>query len=170
MTAFAIERRIAAAALLALAGLAGPGAACASGDDDTLVGTWRMEEIRDTDAAGKVTYPYGEHPLGYIVYDPTGHVHVQVMHTPATPPFASGDDAKGTDAEVRAAYLGYAAYFGTYRVDARAGTVVHRVEGSLMPGYTGTDQPRPFTVRGDELVIEGDIDGVHYVRRLHRVR
>jgi hypothetical protein len=160
------DRRSLAAALL-LAGL--PGLACAAESGAPLVGTWRVEEIRDTDAAGKVTYPYGENPKGYIVYDPTGHMHVQVMRMPATPPFASGDDAEGTDAEIRAAYRGYVAYFGTYRVDERTGTVVHRVEGSLMPSYTATDQPRPFVIRGDELRIEGDSDGVHFLRRLRRV-
>lgn len=164
-----LRRRTFAAALLLLASLSGFGPAHASDAAAALVGTWRVEEIRDTDAAGNVTYPYGERPAGYIVYDPTGHMHVQVMRTPATPPFASGNDADGTDAEIRAAYLGYVAYFGTYHVDAHKGTVVHRVEGSLMPSYTATDQPRPFVIRGDELVIEGDSEGVHFLRRLRRV-
>ncbi len=160
--------RMAAMALSLFAGLSGGGAVQATDRGaDALVGTWRVEEIADTDASGHVLHPYGEHPKGYIVYDATGHVHIQVMRTPATPPFASAD---GTDAEVRAAYQGYVAYFGTYRVDARTGTVVHHVEGSLMPGYTATDQPRPFVVSGDELRIEGDSDGVHFLRRLHRVR
>lgn len=136
----------------------------------SLVGTWRVERITDTDIkTGKVDHPYGEHPKGYIVYDPTGHLSVQLMRTPATPPFASGDDAKGSDAEVRAAYDGFVAYFGTYEVDAKKGIVVHRVEGSLMPSYTGTDQPRPFRVEGDVLTIEGDSEGVHFLRRLRRV-
>ena len=153
---------LAAAALVVAPARAGGGA--------SLVGTWRIERMTDTGADGIVRYPYGEHPKGYIVYDATGHLHVQVMRTPPTPPFASGDDARGTDAEVRAAYQGYVAYFGTYRVDARKGVVVHRVEGSLMPGYTGTDQPRPFRVRGDVLTIEGDSEGVHFLRQLRRVR
>lgn len=137
----------------------------------SLVGTWRVERMTDTDlATGKVVHPYGERPKGYIVYDPTGHLHVQVMRTPATPPFASGDDAKGSDSEVRAAYDGYVAYFGTYEVDAKQGVVVHRVDGSLMPSYTGTDQPRPFRVEGDVLTIEGDSQGVHFLRQLRRVR
>jgi hypothetical protein len=135
-----------------------------------LVGTWRVERITDTDASGRVVHPYGERPKGYIVYDPTGHLHVQIMRTPATPPFASGDDARGSDAEVRAAYSGFVAYFGTWQVDAGKGVVVHRVEGSLMPGYTGTDQPRPFRVDGDVLTIEGDAEGIHFLRRLRRVR
>lgn len=165
----AMVRQLAVAALVLCAGLAGAGIVHAD-EAGPLIGTWRIEKVVDTDAAGRATYPYGEHPKGYIVYDPSGHVHVQLMRTPPTPPFASGDDAKGSDAEIRAAYQGYAAYFGTYHVDARKGTVVHRVEGSLMPGYTATDQPRPFVVRGDELRIEGDSDGVHFLRQLRRVR
>jgi hypothetical protein len=90
---------------------------------------------------------------------------------PARPPFAAGDDDKGTDAEVRAAYDGYVAYFGTYRVDEANGVVTHVVEGSLKPSYTGTDQPRPFKLDGDVLVILGrDKDGSSYVRELHRVK
>jgi hypothetical protein len=161
----------AAIVLLLLAGLSPGGPVrAAEGDAASLVGTWRIEKITDTDASGRVHHPYGERPKGYIVYDPTGHVHVQIMRTPPTPPFASGDDAKGTDAEVRAAYQGYVAYFGTYSVDARNGTLVHHVEGSLMPSYTATDQPRPFVIRGDELRIEGDSDGIHFLRQLRRVK
>jgi hypothetical protein len=142
----------------------------AANEVESLVGTWRVERIIDTDVAGKVSYPYGEHPKGYVVYDSTGHVHVQVMRTPAAKPFASGDDAKGTNDEVRAAYQGYAAYFGTYRVDLKKGLVVHQVEGSLMPSYTGTDQPRPFRIDHDVLTIEGnDSTGVHFLRQLRRV-
>ncbi len=166
----ALLSRAVPATLVLLAGLSAVLPARAADAGASLVGTWRIEEITDTDASGKVNHPYGERPRGYIVYDPTGHVHVQVMRTPAPPPFASGNDADGTDAEIRAAYLGYVAYFGTYHVDARTGTVVHRVEGSLMPGYTATDQPRPFTVRGDELRIEGDEGDIHFLRRLRRVR
>nr|WP_285222327.1 MULTISPECIES: lipocalin-like domain-containing protein [unclassified Lysobacter] len=134
-----------------------------------LVGTWQVMELVDTDRAGKAVRPYGEHPLGYIVYDATGHLHVQVMRTPATPPFADGDQ-KGSDREVRGAYDGYIAYFGTYRVDEARGQVIHQVQGSLMPSYTGTDQPRPIKLIGDELIIEGDTDDGHFYRRLRRVK
>lgn len=159
-----LRSALVAAALLAAA------LPAVAADTASLVGTWRVERIVDTDADGKQHYPYGERPKGYIVYDPSGHLHVQIMRTPAPPPFAAGDDAKGSDAETRAAFLGYAAYFGTWRVDAAKGVVTHRVEGSLMPSYTGTDQPRPFRIDGDVLTIEGDSDGVHFLRRLRRVR
>lgn len=137
---------------------------------EPLVGTWRIERFTDTDAAGKISYPYGEHPKGYIVYDASGHVHVQIMRMPAAVPFASGDDTQGTNDEVRAAYRGYVAYFGTYHIDTQKGLVVHRIEGSLMPSYLGTDQPRPFRIERDVLTIEGDSGGVHFLRQLRRVR
>jgi len=122
----------------------------------------------DTDPAGKISHPYGAHPTGYIVYDATGRLHVQVMRTPATPPFAAGD-AQGTDQEIRAAYDGYVAYFGTYEVDEAQSVVVHRVQGSLMPSYTGTDQPRPIRIVGDALIIEASTPEGRFYRRLRRV-
>jgi hypothetical protein len=126
-------------------------------------------ELADTDASGRATYPYGKQPRGYIVYDTTGHVHIQVMRMPATPRYAAGDD-HGTDKEVRNAYEGYVAYFGTYDVDESRSQVIHHVQGSLMPSYTDTDQPRPIKVDGDELVIEGTTDEGRFYRRLRRVK
>jgi hypothetical protein len=145
--------------------------AFAGGLADRLVGTWRVVRYVDTEPSGKVIYPFGKKPRGYFVYDPTGHLSVQIMRTPAQPNFASGDDDKGTDAEVRAAYDGFVAYFGTYRVDEANSVVTHVVEGSLQPSYTGTVQPRPFKLDGDVLIIKvRDKDGSSYIRELHRVK
>jgi hypothetical protein len=123
--------------------------AFAGGLADKLVGTWRIVRFVDTDPSGKVTYL-----RGYIVYDPTGHLSVQIMRMLAQPTFAAGDDDKGTDAKVRAVYDGFVAYFGTYRVDEANSVVTHVVEGSLKPSYTGTEQPRPFKLDGDVLIIK----------------
>jgi Lipocalin-like domain len=145
--------------------------AFAAGTAHKLVGTWRLVHFVDTDPSGKVTYPFGEKPIGYFMYDATGHLSVQIMRTPARPAFASGDDQKGTDKEVRAAYYGYFAYFGTYRLDEAKSVVTHVVEGSLYPSYTGTERPRPFKLEGDTLIIQiHDKDGSSYFRELHRVK
>jgi len=135
-----------------------------------LVGTWRLVKYVNTDPSGKVSHPFGTAPAGYFVYDPTGHLSIQIMRTPATRPFASGDDAKGTDAEIRGAFDGYVAYFGTYRVDEAKGVLTHVVEGSSKPSYTGTEQQRPFTLKGDTLIIEVRENGWSYYRELHRVK
>lgn len=136
-----------------------------------LVGTWKLVRFENYDSKGRLTYPYGEHPAGYFVYDPTGHLSIHIMATPHMKPFASGDDTTGTDAEVRAAYNSYIAYFGTYRVDEQKHVVTHVVEGSLQPSCIGTDQPRPFRLEGDVLTIEiHEPSGARYFRQLQRVR
>ena len=150
--------------------LATQGASAPIGLGARLIGTWRVVKYVNTDATGKVTYPFGEHPAGYFVYDSTGHLSVQILRMPATRGFASGDDNKGTDSEVRSAYDGYVAYFGTYRVDEKNSIVTHVVEGSLKPSYTGTDQPRPFKLDGDDLVIEIRDKDAYYYRQLRRVK
>jgi hypothetical protein len=136
-----------------------------------LVGTWKILRYENYDAHGTVARPYGDHPQGFFMYDATGHLGLQLMATPALKPFASGNDKTGTDAEVRAAYNAYVAYFGTYRVDEQNHIVTHIVEGALQPSYTGSEQPRHFTLEGDLLTIAGQTpDGGRYLRELQRVR
>ena len=114
----------------------------AAGDEPGLIGTWRLVRYEDTSGDGKVSYRFGEHPLGYFVYDPTGHLSVQIMRNPPTVPFAS---SAATEAEVREAYAAYGAYFGTYRVDKAKHVLHHIVEGSLNASYMANpDQVRPY--------------------------
>lgn len=140
--------------------------------EPALVGTWRLVRFENKSKDGKLDKPYGEHPLGYFVYDPTGHLSVQIMRSPPLPPFASGDEKKPTDAEKMQAYGAYVAYFGTYRVDKAKHVLHHQVEGALNTTYTNTDQLRPYRLSGDTLIIELDDpkDGTHYYRELQRVR
>ena len=124
-----------------------------------LIGTWKLVAFEDRkdkhDPNSEWTYPYGKNPRGYLVYDDTGHVMIQMMKIPPPRPFASGED-KPTPEEAKAAIIGYVAYFGTYTVDAVKNIVVHHVEGSLDPSYIGKDQPRPFKLSGDRLLIGDD--------------
>jgi hypothetical protein len=130
----------------------------------SIVGTWKVVKYEDHGPDGSVSYPYGENPVGYFVYDATGHLSVQIMRTPALKTFPGMREGTGDGASYRAAFLAYVAYFGTYTVDAAKGTVTHHVEGSMRPDYTGTDQVRPFRIDGDRLIIEIH-QGKQYLRR-----
>jgi hypothetical protein len=136
-----------------------------------LIGTWKITAFEDRkdghDPNSEWTYPYGKNPKGYLIYDNTGHVMIQIMKTPPVPPFASGDDEKPTAKEMKTAFIGYVAYFGKYTVDAAKNVVIHHVEGSLKPSFIGTDQPRPFILAGDRLVIG---DNKTWRRVLERVK
>ena len=117
-------------------------------------GTWRLVSYeRKEGAETPWSRSYGDHPKGYIMYDGSGHMMVAFEKMPPSPKFASNDDWKPTADEALAAYRGFVAYFGTYTVDAKAHAVTHHVEGSLNPGFFGTDQVRPAALEGERLIL-----------------
>lgn len=131
------------------------------GADPELVGTWRLVEFWDRDSlSAPKRYLYGEQPTGYFVYDPTGHVSIQIQKGPNPPVVASarGEDwfRNASRDELRVTADAFRAYFGTYSVDRQRGIVVHQVEGDSRALYTGTTQRRRFRLAGDSLVIGND--------------
>jgi hypothetical protein len=52
-------------------------------------------------------------------------------------------------------------------VDRLHGTFVTHVEGSLNPMYTNTDQPRPFVLKGDTLIIGDQKTWKRVLERVH---
>ena len=84
---------------------------------------------------------------------------------PDRPRFASQDRARGTDAEVRAAFDGSFSYYGRYVIDSLRRTVTHRVDGSSFPNWMGTDLVRSFSVErveagGDRLILATPLQAV----------
>lgn len=86
------------------------------------------------------------------MYNAHGRMSVVLMRADR-PKFVSGDPARGTPEEIKAAFEGVSAYYGTYDVDHALGTVTHHVEGNLFPNWIGTDQQRFFTLTGRRLTL-----------------
>ena len=66
---------------------------------------------------------------GSLIYSPDGHMSVQIMRDPHPVVAASMWSSDGRDllpsasaTEIRDAYSGYYAYFGTWEIDERANT------------------------------------------------
>src|SRR5215470_16946423 len=119
-----------------------------------FIGTWKLVSAEAQQPDGKVVpYRYEAGAIGYIMYDATGHMAVQLMQ-PNRPRFASGDVDKGTPEEIKAAFDGYGAYCGTYEIHEAEGFVIHHVEGSLFPNNVGTEQKRFFEFSGDKLILK----------------
>lgn len=136
-----------------------------------LIGTWRLVRYENRSKDGTIDKLYGERPLGYFVYDPTGHLSIHILRNPPLPQLASGSKITATDVEKMQGYDAYVGYFGTYRVDKAKHVLHHQVEGALDTTYTNTDQLRPYRLSGDVLIIEGNsADGSSFYRELHRVR
>ncbi len=117
-----------------------------------LLGTWHLVSLQAHDSTGAVQYPWGEAVLGQLIYDGAGNFSAHVMRKDR-PPFASGDSARGTDTELRAAFEGHASYFGTYSLEPSTHEVVHHVQGASFPNWIAGDQHRRYQFEGDRLVL-----------------
>jgi hypothetical protein len=96
-------------------------------------------------ADGSVGQPFGDHPIGYLVYTADGHVFVQIM--PPERRSSGGADVFSGTAEKCFTALGYAAYAGTFELSETI--VVHHVEMSLYPSHKGTELIRQMHWDGD---------------------
>src|SRR6266849_723868 len=81
-----------------------------------------------------------------------GNMSAHVMRNDR-PLFAAKDPARGTDAELRAAFEDYGSYFGTYTIDQTRQTVTHQVRGAWYPNWIGHDQIRHFKFDGTRLLL-----------------
>jgi len=121
---------------------------------DALVGAWRLVAIESTDEAGAVSHPFGPDPSGQLIYQPNGRMSAQLVRSARTR-CVSEDNLAATDSEAVAAWRGYVGYFGTFSVDASAGTVTHHVEGAWFPNFEGRDQIRSCRLDGNRLELGG---------------
>lgn len=113
-----------------------------------LVGSWRLVSWENRSADGTVTYPLGRHAVGLIIYTADGYMSVAIMCADRGP-FAAGDLLRGTSEEKARAAETYVSYCGRY--EFRGDSVIHHVELSLFPNWSGVDQERLVEVTGDRL-------------------
>ncbi|KIG17330.1 hypothetical protein DB30_03387 [Enhygromyxa salina] len=117
-----------------------------------IIGTWRLETFEGIGRSGERQLPLGPNPVAMLVYDAAGHVCGQGMRSDR-PRFATDSPGAGTPEEIRAAFVGYMGYFGSYTLDDERGVVVHTLEGSLFPNWIGTQQSREFEIVDDRLTL-----------------
>ena len=122
-----------------------------------MVGDYRLASYTRTTASGDVAYPLGRAATGRISYTADGQMAAQ-LNGALRPVGTPGDEFLRTPSDQAAAYKTYLAYYGTYDVLEQDGVVVHHVEGSLNPGWIGTDLRRSYRFEddGQTLVLEAD--------------
>ena len=123
------------------------------GQTNKLVGTWRLIEYKDLDTLTyKWTYPYGKNPRGYFTYTSTNIVNLNISTD--NPMLLTEDSVKKSSISCYNFIENYSfGYFGTYSIDWKKSIVTHHVKGGSVPWYIDTEQPRPFILQGDTLII-----------------
>jgi hypothetical protein len=77
-------------------------------------------------------------PCGIIIYDPSGHMAVQIV--------------PGREHRAAAPQSQFLAYFGTWSIDERARTVTHHRQGDLRAAAP-LDAVREYEFVGDRLIL-----------------
>jgi hypothetical protein len=98
-------------------------------------GAWRYV---GTTFDGKLREDRGDNPPGIIIYDPSGHMAVQIVPT--------------REQRATAPISNLLAYFGTYSIDERARTVTHHRVGDLRADGA-LEAVRGYEFKGDRLIL-----------------
>ncbi len=114
---------------------------------DLLVGAWTLTSWVNRGSDGSLSYPMGEQAEGQIIYTASGRMSAHLMRPGRT---SSGASNAGTSQAIQSGYFGY---YGTYGVSEEEGVVTHFVEGSISPGYVGSEQRRRFEFDGPDRII-----------------
>jgi hypothetical protein len=137
---------------------------------DQVIGVWRLVSFVEQRPNGELipSGRYGPNVTGMLIYDKSGAMMAQLMN-PDRPKFISESATRGTPEEVKAAFDGYNAYYGTFTVDASSSTIRHKVAANLFPNSIGTEFVRRYRIESDNLILElppAQIQGEQRVVRL----
>jgi hypothetical protein len=119
-----------------------------------LIGAWQLVSYHVCTPSGETHYPYGEKPVGLLLYTDTGYMSAQIMK-----PERARQHRPGTESadELKSSFNGYIAYFGTYTVSDDSKIVTHHVEGSLHTWILQTAQERFINLNGTKLVLSTEL-------------
>jgi hypothetical protein len=110
---------------------------------DQFVGAWRLVQLEEPDADGKIQKA---DCTGMLVLSGDGHMSVQVMYR--------NPQAGGQGGPVQYAQGGYEASFGTYMIDEGKHTFTFHVEGAMVRSLVGKDLPRLYESSGNRLIVK----------------
>lgn len=145
-----MNRRFLFACIAAASFLAEAAPAQSSDNLVSLQGTWEMVSAYEIKADGTRSTNYGEHPLGLLTVDAANRYNMQIFRI-GRPVFASGDKARGTPDEYRAAVIGSSTHFGTVTIDTVKHQLVFDVKAASFPNWEGKHQVRDYTFKNSLL-------------------
>lgn len=108
-----------------------------------IIGTWKLIYSIEIDSSGNKFYPFGEDAIGYIMYDESNKMAVQICRKERKL-FSSKSFASSSSQELSLIPKDYLAYFGSYEIDTEKEIVRHFVDGHLFPNNVGQVLERKY--------------------------
>lgn len=126
-------------------------------DANLFVGTWKPISWEVMQSDGTTHYPFGKDAVGYLMYTADGYMAAEIMdpdrqQSDPNLPLETAVARNLQDRDQARAFSTYLSYCGTFTVEGN--TLTHHVKAGLIPGWTGSEQVRPFKFDGGRLIIE----------------
>lgn len=118
--------------------------------NEQLAGAWSLVAVENTNADGSKTLPYGENPVGLLVFTDAGEYAIQILKA-KRPKVAAGDKNKATPIENAALVQGNNSHFGTYTFNPEKHTISFNVQHAFYPNWEGNVQVRNYTLENNVL-------------------
>jgi len=119
-------------------------------DVSSLAGSWTLVAADVQHPDGSRAPDFGAKPTGLLLIDRQGHYSLQIFKS-ERPKFGSGDKAKGTESEYKAAVMGSSTHFGTLSIEPGDGALVFHIEGASFPNWEGQAQSRHYELKDNVL-------------------
>jgi hypothetical protein len=135
-----------------------------------LVGTWKLISWETKKPDGTNEYPFGDNPIGYLIYTKDEYMSVNIMRENRLPIAVASEELmkvrqiflkpwllinawKYLKATLRYlnASANYVSYSGKYSLEGDK--IIHHVEISLIPDWTGTDLVRTCKMLDNQLLL-----------------
>jgi hypothetical protein len=110
-----------------------------------FIGSWRLVSIE----GGNSPATRGSKPTGIIMYDAHGNMAAQIQPDRQRPTYTGTPSVEQMAERMR----GYTAYFGTYTIDEKAGTVTHHRQGMLDAGAVDFVRKFELTPDGNRITL-----------------
>jgi len=111
-----------------------------------IVGAWRLVKYEPQTPDASKRLPFGGCVSGSLIYAAEGFMSVAIMSGNRTN-FTSDDRLAGTPDEYAQAMKTYVSYCGRYSADSDQ--VVHHIELSQFPNWSGTEEVRFYSIDGE---------------------
>lgn len=122
-----------------------------TGDNDRLVGTWKLLSVSSTDSSGQqLEPPYGADPVGFLTYTGDGRVTALISYA-GRKPLSVGAKPPALLEEQAEAFKTFLAYGGRYRL--AGDKVIHSIEISSIQNYVNKELVRSVTFQGNEIIL-----------------
>jgi hypothetical protein len=136
-------------------------------DEKQFLGVWRIVSWENEDESGEISYPVGRRPGGLPHYAAGGHMLVQIAAS-GRARISTGELFGGGAGERAAAFSSHVAYGGRWEIRGRQ--MIHMLEISSVPNWTGGEQIRDFEfLDGDNLQLSAEMQfaGRTVMARVH---